>query len=407
MTINKTKNLNAKPLEILASGKRSQGDCVGAPSVSQTDAVAAVEIEAVVDSLNDGVYVCDLDRRIIYWSESAQRITGWTAEDVVGRQCFDSVLCHIDKDGHPLCGEEYCPLHRAMMTDAGSKGSLLVYALGKEGQRVPMQVSVAPVHNAVGDVVGGVEIFQDYTAAATDLERAKAIQQLALQHDVPEDSRIRLTTHYIPHDIIGGDYYAVKKLNDDQYGLILADVMGHGVAAALYTMHLSSLWDRCCGLLDNPGEFAAMVNNEVVKVVKTDESFATAVCGLVDLKQRTFRFVGAGGPGVVIAHSDGTHECLETAGLPFGIMEGASYEETSIQIREGDHLLLFSDGAEEVHNAAGEMLGLDGLLGILKQQGYPRADIQMDALEEELLKYSNGIRLEDDLTFIEIRFNHF
>jgi sigma-B regulation protein RsbU (phosphoserine phosphatase) len=407
MAIDKTENVEGNSLAVQSSAKRSKKDCAGAKSQSQMDAIAAVDIEAVVDSLNDGVYVCDLDRRITYWSESAQRITGWTAEEVVGRHCSDGILCHIDKDGHPLCGEEYCPLHRAMMTDAGSKGSLLVYAQGKEGQRIPMQVSVAPVHNAAGEVVGGVEIFQDYTAAAHDLERAKAIQQLALQHDVPEDSRIRLTTHYIPHDIIGGDYYAVKKLNDDQYGLMLADVMGHGVAAALYTMHLRSLWDRYCGLLNDPAEFAAMVNNEVVKVVKTDESFATAVCGLVDLKQRTFRFTGAGGPAVLLAHADGTHECLETAGLPFGIMEDAAYEETTSQIQEGDHLLLFSDGAEEVHNAAGEMLGLDGLLGILKKQGYPQADIQMDALEEELLKYSNGIRLEDDLTFIEIRFSDF
>jgi sigma-B regulation protein RsbU (phosphoserine phosphatase) len=407
MPFNNVEKTRAKPLEVLASGKRSQGDCAGAQSQSQLDAIAAVNIEAVVDSLNDGVYVCDLERRITYWSESAQRITGWSAEDVVGRHCFDSVLCHVDKDGHPLCGEEYCPLHRSMMTDAGSTGSLLVYAQGKEGQRIPMQVSVAPVHNGAGEVVGGVEIFQDSTAAVHDLERAKAIQQLALQHDLPEDARIRLTTHYVPHDIIGGDYYAVKKLNDDQYGLMLADVMGHGVAAALYTMHLSSLWDRYCGLLNDPAEFAAMVNNEVVKVVKTDESFATAVCGLVDLKRRTFRFAGAGGPDVVLAHADGTHECLETAGLPFGIMEDSAYEVTSNKIQEGDHLLLFSDGAEEVHNAAGEMLGLDGLLGILQKQGYPQADIQMDALEEQLLKFSNGIRLEDDLTFIEIRLNYF
>jgi serine phosphatase RsbU (regulator of sigma subunit) len=256
-------------------------------------------------------------------------------------------------------------------------------------------------------VVGGVEIFQDHTAAAHDLARAKAIQELALEHDVPEDVRIRLTTHYVPHDIIGGDYYAIKKLNDDQYGLMLADVTGHGIAAALYTMHLSSLWERHHGLLTSPAEFAAIVNNEVVRVVKTDESFPTAVCGLVDLKQRTLRFANAGGPGALLMHADGTHECLESPGYPFGIVEDASYEEVSIPIQAGDHLLLFSDGAVEVHNADGEMLDVDGLIGILKEQNYPTTDIQMSALEEALLKYSDGIRIDDDLTFIEIRFNHF
>ena len=368
------------------------------------DPAKDVDIKAIVDSLSDGVYVCDLDRKITYWSRTAERITGWSAEDVVGRACFDNVLCHIDKDDHQLCGEEYCPLHRAMVTGAGSKGSLLVYAQGKDGQRVPMQVSVAPLRNAVGEIIGGVETFQDASAVVHDLERAKAIQQLALEHDLPPDDRIEFTTHYVPQAIVGGDYYAIEQLDVDRYGLMLADVMGHGVAAALYTMHLSSLWNRYRSLIGSPAEFTANVNNELAKVVKTDESFATALCGLVDLKDRTFRFASAGAPQVLLMHADGTHEFLEGSGLPLAIMEDADYEETSTEIQDGDRLLLFSDGAVEIQNAEGKMLDLDGLIGILKKQGYPTADIQMEALEEALLKYSNSIRLDDDLTFVEIRF---
>ena len=71
-------------------------------------------------------------------------------------------------------------------------------------------------------------------------------------------------------------------------------------------MHLSSLWNRFRGLLSSPEEFAAKLNNELVKVVKTDESFATAVCGLLDLKERVFRFAGAGGPQVLLMHADGS-----------------------------------------------------------------------------------------------------
>ena len=321
---------------------------------------------------------------------------------MIGLQCFDNVLCHIDKDGHQLCGQEYCPLHRSMITGTGSSGSLLVFAQSKRGERIPMLVSVAPLRNAAGDVIGGVETFQDASAMVHDLERAKTIQQLALQHDLPEDPRIKFTTHYVPHAIVGGDYYAIEKLGEDFYGLMLADVMGHGIAAALYTMHLSSLWNRHRSLLCRPAEFAAKLNNELVKVVKTDESFATAVCGLIDLQYGVFRFAGAGGPQVLRMRADGTYKCFETSGLPLAIMEDAQYDEARIELQEGDRLLLFSDGALEISNAAGEMLGLDGLIGMLKQQGYPAADLQMEALEEDLLKYSNCIRLADDLTLIEV-----
>jgi PAS domain S-box-containing protein len=366
---------------------------------------ATADINAIVEALSDGIYTCDLDRRINYWSKSAERITGWTAEDVVGRQCFDNILCHIDKDGHRLCGEEHCPLHRAIITDTGSDGSLLVYAQGKDGRRIPMHVSVSPLRDADGKVIGGVEIFQDASAEVLDLERARSIQQISLQHDLPEDDRLRITTHYVPHAIVGGDYYAIGKLDEDRYGLLVADVMGHGVSAALYTMHLSSLWDRFHGLLADPVDFAAQVNNELVKVVKTDQSFATALCGLVDLETRVFRFASAGAPPVLLVHADGTHEFLKSKGLPLAIMEDANYDEVAVRIQNGDRLLFYSDGAEEIKNAAGEFLGPDGLLGILKKQGYPREGIRMDALEEELLKYSNEIRLGDDLTLVEIRFD--
>ena len=67
------------------------------------------------------------------------------------------------------------------------------------------------------------------------------IQRQALQHDLPEDPRLRFSTFFMPYDIVGGDYYAIQPLDSDRYGFLLADMEGHGVAAALYTMHLSIL----------------------------------------------------------------------------------------------------------------------------------------------------------------------
>jgi len=354
--------------------------------------ITTIGIKDIFDSLSEGIYVCDLERRITYWSKAAERITGWSADDVVGRPCFDNVLCHIDKDGHRLCGEEYCPLHRAMVTGAGTQGSLLVFAQTSDGGRVPMQVSTAPIRNEAGEVIGGVETFRDASGEIHDLQKAKAIQGLALQHDLPEDPRVTFTTHYIPHGIVGGDYYAIEKLDDDRYGLMLADVTGHGIPAALYTMHLSQLWERFRDDITTPIEFTSKVNNELAKAIKSDASFATAVCCLIDLK-------------MLLLHADGTHECLENPGFPLAVMADAEYEETSASFESGDRLLLFSDGAVEVMDAASNQLGVDGLMAILRSQGYPEAGIRMDALEEELLRFSNAIRLPDDLTLIEIHFN--
>jgi PAS domain S-box-containing protein len=361
-------------------------------------------IEEILDNMGDGVYVCDRERRIAYWSKAAERITGWAAADVVGRRCLEDVLNHVDKDGHRLCGEEHCPLHRSMITGVTTRVPLIVYALAKDGRRIPMHVTASPLRNAAGEVVGGVETFRDVTPILTDMQRAAKIQQRLLEQQLPDDPRLQFSTFFMPHDIVGGDFYAIRQIDDDRFGFMLADMEGHGVAAALYTMHLSLLWERRSELLRNPPAFAAAVNDELVRVFEKDVTFATSVCGVIDAADGTLRVSAAGGPPVLIIHPDRTVDRVTSTGLPFGCMEGVFYQETRARLRTGDRILIFSDGAFEIHDAANRQLGVDGILEILRRLGYPQTPLRMEVLEKELLKFSNDIRLQDDVTFIEVSF---
>ncbi len=359
--------------------------------------------EVILDSLNDGLYVCDTERRIVYWSKSAERITGWSAADVVGRRCMDNTLNHVDKDGRSLCDQEMCPLHRSMVTGRGSTSPVIVFGRTKAGGRIPMAVSVAPIRDAGGQVIGGVETFHDYSVSYANLEQARRIQTLSLEYDLPPDSRLSFTPFYLPYDMIGGDYFAIRRLDDDHYGFFLADVMGHGVAASLHTMHLSSLWNRYQHHLLQPAKFMQILNRNLCRVGK-DESFATAICGVLDAAQKTVRIASAGGPALMLVRPDGWTEKLAARGLPFGTIADTEYDENEFQCRHGDSLLMFTDGAVEIHNAAGQMLGREGLIGILKTLGYPGSGLRPEPLQEALLNFSDGIRLEDDMTLLEIRF---
>ena len=360
--------------------------------------------EVILDCLSDGVYVCDRERRIVYWSKSAERITGWQPEDVVGRLCLEDVLCHEDKDGRRLCGEEHCPLHRSMVTGATTTVPVIVYASGKDGRKIPMQVTTAPIRNEAGEVIGGVETFRDVSPTLHDLERAKRIQAQTLEQDLPPDPRLRLSTFYLPHDIVGGDYYAVKQLDADRYGFLLADMEGHGLAAALYTMQLGSVWNQHFQLLTNPAGFAAEVNKELVRIFGRVVTFATAVCGIIDASTGTVLISGAGGPPPLIIRPNHAFEKIECPGPPLGVMEDVPYKKQIIQLEPGDSVLLFSDGAFEVRNARDELLGVDGLAKILTSFDYPQNQLNMAALQEELLRFSNDIRLQDDITIMEVRF---
>jgi PAS domain S-box-containing protein len=358
--------------------------------------------EAVLGNLNDGVYATDTTRRIVYWSESAERITGWLAEDVVGTRCSDNILCHVDKDNHPLCGEEYCPLHRAMVTDQASTVPLVVFAQGKHGNRVPMRVSVAPIRDASGAVIGGVESFQDLSGQIGDIRRAQEIQNLNCQSELPDDPRVRFATHYVPHDVIGGDFYAIAPLDADRYGFLLADVTGHGLSAALYTMYLASIWKDQRNMLSDPVAFAAATNARFCRLTDGDMALAAGICGMLDLNEGTVRVANAGNPFPLHFHN-GQVETVVCPGLPLGALDGAVYEETIVDVQHGDCLLFFTDGAAEVFNERNEALGSEGLAEILKNLGYPKPDVGFDAVEEQILRYSHRIRFDDDLTFLEVQ----
>lgn len=360
--------------------------------------------QRILDSVNEGVYVTDASRRIIYWSKAAERITGWPAEQIVGKHCYDDVLCHVDKDGHQLCGKEHCPLHRAIMTGSSSTVPIIVLAKTRNGNRVPLQVSVSPLKDVDGQIIGGVENFRDLSGEFADIDRARKIQQLALQVNLPADPRIRFATHYIAHDVIGGDYYAVTALDEDRYGLLLADVMGHGVPAALYTMFLSSIWQSQQHLLGEPARFVQAMNDQLHFLIQEDEPFAVALYCLVDLKARQLRLVGAGNPGPLLIRSDGQREQLEVSGVPLGMLEGMAYDEIMVTVAPGDCILFFTDGAVEATDAAGQQLGIDGLMRILQDVGYPASGPAFEAVETRMLAVSDRIRFDDDVTFVEARF---
>ena len=361
--------------------------------------------QTILDSLNDGVYVVDRERQIVFWGKSAERITGWPGDEIIGMRCSDGVLCHEDKDGHQLCGEEYCPLHRCMVTGTSSTTPIILFARSKDGGRVPMRVSVAPIRDESGEVIGGVETFRDLSEEMADFLRAKRIQSLSLETDLPADSRVSFLAHYNPHDIIGGDYYSITQLDANRYGFLLADVCGRGVSAALYTMYLNYLWRDNSHLLTDPAQFTEAMNAGFAGIVKEEEPFAAAIVGLIDLEAGQLRLVGAGNPPPILVHPDGEYEPLKCSGLPLGCFQGVSYEETTVVVQPKDHLLMFTDGAIEINSEMGTQLGVDGLINILRNLGYPGSDANFDAVEEAMLKHSGQIRLEDDLTFLEMSFS--
>ncbi len=127
----------------------------------------------ILDTVYNGIYLVDLDRRITYWNKGAEEITGFKASEVVGRFCRDNVLVHVDEQGVSLCGSESCPAVKVM--EQGWAGEVDTYIHHKYGHRVPIRTRLAPLKDANGNIKGVVEIFSDNYS---QLETRKAIDRL-------------------------------------------------------------------------------------------------------------------------------------------------------------------------------------------------------------------------------------
>jgi diguanylate cyclase (GGDEF)-like protein/PAS domain S-box-containing protein len=128
---------------------------------------------AVLDNLSDGVYFVDRQRRILYWNKGAERITGFSSEEVLGRRCKDNILNHCDEAGTNLCGAR-CPLLDTMRD--GRHHEAHVYLHHRDGHMKPVAIRAAPMYDELGNVIGAVETFYDDTALVDSRRRAADFQ---------------------------------------------------------------------------------------------------------------------------------------------------------------------------------------------------------------------------------------
>jgi PAS domain S-box-containing protein/diguanylate cyclase (GGDEF)-like protein len=132
----------------------------------------------LLDTLKDGVYFADKNRKITYWNKAAETITGYRSGEMLGRHCGDNLLIHIDEQGNNLC-TGMCPLARSIET--GEPYEEKIFLHHKNGHRVPVLVRVTPVYGSEKEISGAVEIFTDLSTKESLLKDIQALAQPGLQ----------------------------------------------------------------------------------------------------------------------------------------------------------------------------------------------------------------------------------
>jgi serine phosphatase RsbU (regulator of sigma subunit)/anti-sigma regulatory factor (Ser/Thr protein kinase) len=236
---------------------------------------------------------------------------------------------------------------------------------------------------------------------AHELDIAHRIQRALLPRTLPQLAGFRLAGNWESARQVGGDFYDAFPLDDHSMLLVVADVMGKGVPAAIFATITRSLVRAMAVRSHHPAKLLKRLNELLYAELSSVGMFITAQLVFVDLKRRQIVAASAGHCPVLILSGD-TVRTLNVTGTPLGILPNATYRQSTATLAEPGGLLLYTDGLSESLNPAGEMFGHERLADWLRERAPLPATAEelRDGLAAELSRFRGTAPLHDDQAFL-------
>lgn len=293
------------------------------------------------------------------------------------------------------------------MFDAGEALNMSVL-LVRDGKRFPRERIPTIIWQAnlwgrsVLSSVLRAELKETYDALDHELKAVGAIQRSLLPCKLPEMADVDLAAYYQTSQRAGGDYYDFFPMPDDQWGIFIADVAGHGIPAAVMMAITHAIAHTRPGDATPPGKMLAYLNSTLEgRYTGHGVVFVTAFYGVFDPKTRRLLYSSAGHPRPRLARNGKVTELDGKAGLPLGIDSPEAYPEHHIKLHSGDRLLFYTDGVSEAFNANHDLFGTDGLDAALLGDSPDAAGVIREVLAN-LSRYCGDIPAADDRTLLAV-----
>jgi sigma-B regulation protein RsbU (phosphoserine phosphatase) len=243
-------------------------------------------------------------------------------------------------------------------------------------------------------------------AISKELEIARRIQSSTLPQSVPTLRGLEIAARYVPMSAVAGDFYDFLCVDEKRVGILVADVTGHGVPAALIASMLKVAFAGQVAHADDPARVLTGLNHSLCG--KFEEHFVTAAYLFVDLEKSLLHYSAAGHPPLILAsRAAGNVREIEENGQMLGIFPEAAYSSVEIRVGPGDRCLLYTDGVFEAKNADEEEFGKSRCKEFLQTQSDIPAARFANALLDRIASFSghNSVRTqEDDLTLLVLDF---
>jgi sigma-B regulation protein RsbU (phosphoserine phosphatase) len=206
----------------------------------------------------------------------------------------------------------------------------------------------------------------------------------------------------VPAREVGGDFFNYFALRDGTIALVVGDVSGKGVGAALLMANLQAALRTRLSLGQ---DLAALAQELDVEIDRTTPGpvYSTLFVGILDPAARRLRFVNAGHNPQYVLGTGGGLRRMESTGRPIGLLSGGGYTEQQLDVSAGDVLFFYTDGCVEAENTAGDQFGPDRLERLLGASAGRGADAVIAAVEAEIGAFRAGAELTDDATIMVVK----
>ena len=233
---------------------------------------------------------------------------------------------------------------------------------------------------------------------------AGKFQRQLIEMRRPTFKNMRIKQLYRQAASLGGDYFGVTRIDSDHAGILVVDVMGHGITSAMIAVEVKMYYDMLSKRILDPGMLITEMNKLIAKLMPP--GFFVAGCyAVLNLKTLHMGYTHFGLPGPGVLRGSGKYEKLPPCQVPLGIGDDTQYPQKDIFIKPGDRLLFFTDGCIEQKNNRGKLLGNQRFIAHFKKLVKAGSrDIPKD-LYRFILDYSGSSKLNDDLAILLVEFN--
>jgi sigma-B regulation protein RsbU (phosphoserine phosphatase) len=393
---------------------------------------------SLVETLHQNILRKDLQGRFTFANQQFCKILGRPLEDIVGKTDFDFFPREL--------AEKYQSDDRRVM-QTGKPYETVEEHQPPGRDKLYVQVVKTPLHGADGTIIGLQGIFWDITQQRLadekirrinallaqsrkelrtrnaqmedDLNMAREIQLTMLPQQYPtfpswaplSESAFQFTHRYLPAGSVGGDFFTVSALSENEAGVFICDVAGHGVRSALVTAMIRALAEELKPLATDPGQFLSKLNSDLHSILKHTGTpmLTTAFYLVADWRTGTMRYANAGHPKPLLIRRNArqVEPLANAAGKSepvLGLFEDAAYRTSEVKLSPEDIVMLFTDGLYEVQDRNDELYSQAMLVAGVQRRAQLPAPQLFDELLAEIRRFSGDIGFADDVCLVGIEY---